>query len=208
MKNERGVALAVALMAMSLITGLSSVYILRVVQEKTMASFEVGSAKAIYAAEAGGNDGLLTLSNLINYYMLNTVSATNSSVVASKASACVTSSTLCPNGSIELLLTYVKNGTTSLMAQSGSEAVYSGTTTPLDNGTYVYTIRVGSQGTPSLVTTNVWDFPYYFRIQVAALNAGQAKKTTLNGNFTVRVQKDNFARYALFTSHQTMPNGT
>jgi hypothetical protein len=35
-----------------------------------------------------------------------------------------------------------------------------------------------------------------------------SRKVRLDGDFTVRVQRDNFAKYALFTDHHGLPNGT
>ena len=39
-------------------------------------------------------------------------------------------------------------------------------------------------------------------------SGGAAKTVYTHGDFTVRVQRDNFAKYALFTNQQTLPNGT
>ncbi len=172
-----------------------------------MSGVEVNAVKSSYAAESGGNDGLLTLYNLINFYLLNTVSGTPSSTVSSQAASYATGD----NG-IGFLVAYVKNEGLTLLTQHGTgasaEAVYTTTATTIDNGSYVYTIRITRKSAASSPMTNVWDFPFNFKIQTTATVAGLQKKTTLHGDFTVRVQRDNFARYALFTAHQTMSNGT
>ena len=207
MKRNRGVALAISLFSMMMVTALSAVYVTRAVQEKTMSGIEVNALKASYAGESGGNDGLLTLYNLINFYLLNTVSATPATTVSTQAANYATAD----NG-IGFLIAYVKHDGVALMAKNGTgasaEAVYTATTTAIDNGRYVYTIRVTRKSAASSPMTNVWDFPFNFKIQTTATVAGLNKKLTLHGDFTVRVQRDNFARYSLFTAHQTMSNGT
>ncbi|MFH0754625.1 MAG: DUF4900 domain-containing protein [Candidatus Omnitrophota bacterium] len=203
MKNKRGVALVISMSAMTIISALSAVYVTRAIQEKSMSALEINSAKVVYTAEAGANEGLLSIYNLINYYMLNTVSSTAPTTVSAQAASYATA-----KDGVGFLVTYVKNGSTALLTQSGGEAVYTSTYGALDGGSYVYTIRIGQKSDPTSPSANVWDFPYYFKLQTTATYSGMTKKTTLNGDFTVQVQKDNFARYSLFTNHQTMENGT
>jgi Tfp pilus assembly protein PilX len=203
MKDQRGMALPVSLMSMMMVTALSTAFVMTAVQEKTMSSVEVQGAKSFYAAESGANAGLVTLGSLINQYMLAKVNATNPSVLATDATAYANTA----NG-LGLLVAYVKNGNTALLTRNGSEAVYNGTTVALDNGSAVYTIHITQKANPSSSTVNVWDFPYNFRIQSTGVNGSQVNKMSLSGDFTVRVQKDNFARYALFTNSQTMPDGS
>jgi len=201
--NDRGVALAVSLFAMTLIVSLSAVFVLRSIQEGAVSRVDVSSAKTVYTAEAGAKDGLLTLYNLINFYMLNTVSATTPSVLASQAGTYAST-----KDGVGFLVAYVKNNGAALLTKVGTEAVYTGTLTAFDGGTYSGTIYIGALGNPTAPAPNVWDFPFYFKIQTAAVNQGKTRKTILHGDFTVQVQKDNFARYALYTVHQTIPNGT
>ncbi|MBF0593435.1 MAG: DUF4900 domain-containing protein [Candidatus Omnitrophica bacterium] len=201
--NKRGVALVISLLAMTLIIMLSAAIVMTAVREKTMADIEVRSGKAMYAAEAGANAGLLALSNLINVYMLNTVNATTPSVVAANATTYANNA----NG-IGFLMAYVKDNGAALLTLNGTEAVYTSPATTLDNGTEGYTIRITQKANPSSPSANIWDFPYFFKIQSTGANGSQSRKTTLNGDFTVRVQKDNFARYALFTNSQDMSGGT
>ncbi|MEI6438343.1 MAG: DUF4900 domain-containing protein [Candidatus Omnitrophota bacterium] len=206
MNNNRGVALAISLMCLVMITTLASAFVMVALREKTMSEIEIRAGKAMYAAEAGANSGLLTLSNLINVYMLEAVNRTSPSVVASNATTYANTA----NG-VGLLMAYVRDNDSpylQLLTQNGAEAVYTGTSAALDNGTARYTIRITQKSNPTSPSTNVWDFPFYFKIQATGANGSQTRRTTLHGDFTVRVQKDNFARYALFTNTQTMPDGT
>ncbi|MBF0387503.1 MAG: DUF4900 domain-containing protein [Candidatus Omnitrophica bacterium] len=203
MNNNRGVALALALMSMMLITTLSAAFVMTAVREKNMADISVRSAKAMYAAEAGANAGLLGLSNLINVFMLNTVNATNPSVVAANATTYANT-----NNGLGLLMTYVRNNGAALLSQVGSEAQYIGANAVTDNGITWYVLKIKQKSNPSSPTPNVWDFPYLYKIEAVGVNGSQLRVVRLNGDFTVRVQKDNFARYALFTNSQNMPDGT
>jgi len=203
--SQKGIVLAIAMMAIMIIITLSAAFVLRAVHEKAMADREIRSAKALYASEAGAQGGLDMLNTLINTNLLNTISATNASVVSSSAASYTAS-----NNAIGFLVAYTRNGATPLLTQTAgvAEAVYNGATATVDNGSYIYTIRITPKGNPTAVASNIWDFPYYYRIQTTGANGSQTKKFTVNGDFTVRVQRDNFARYALFTNAQTMPSGT
>jgi hypothetical protein len=169
-----------------------------------MAEVEVRSAKVGYAAEAGGNGGLSILYNLINYYMLNKVNSTDPSVVSSNAASFATA-----NNGLGMLMAYVRNGSTALLTQNGAnELDYAGATTAIDNGSYSFMIRITAKSNPTSPSANIWDFPFYFKIETTGTNGSQQRKMTVYGDFTVRVQKDNFARYALFTNTQTTASGT
>ncbi len=207
MKNLRhdksGIVLAISLLVLIITITLSAVYISRAVHEKAMAERELRAAKALYTSEAGGQAGLAMLDTIINTDLLNTVNATSATTVSAQAANYVST-----NNAIGFLIAYAKNGATAMFTASGSEGVYTGSATALDGSSYTYSIRITAKGNPVTVASNIWDFPYYFRIQTTGTNGSQAKKFTVNGDFTVRVQKDNFARYALFTNNQTLPNGT
>jgi hypothetical protein len=201
--NKKGSALAISLMVTVLVTTLSIAFIGRAIQEKNMSDIEVRGAQAFYAAESGGNGGLLALYNLINYYMLNTVNATNPSVVASNA----TTYGVAHDG-VGFLVAYVRNGGAQLLALSGSEAIYHCATGTVGNGNYDCTIRIWQKANPTMPSLNIWDFPFFFKIESTGSSTSQMRKMSLFGDFTVRVQKDNFARYALFTNNQNLPSGT
>ncbi len=201
--NKQGAALAISLMIVIVIIVISTIYVFRAVHEKTMSNLELRTAKAEYTLESGANQGLKKLDELINTNLLNTVNATDPAVLSSQAASYVAA-----NNSVGFLIAYTKSGTTALLTANSSEAVYTGTLTSFDSGTYRYTIRIAAKGNPVTQSAGVWDFPYYYRIQTTAAQGAVNRKVTLNGDFTVRVQKDNFARYALFTNTQTMPDGS
>ncbi len=201
--GKKAAVLAIALMVSSTVILLASIYMLRALHEKAMAERELRSVKANYIAQAGAHSGLDMLDTIVNSYLLNTVNATSATTIASQAASYVSS-----NNSLGFLIAYALNNGTAVLTLNGSEAVYSGTSTALDGGTFIYTIRIRAKGNPNAVTSNIWDFPYYYAIQTTSTQGSQSQKLSLNGDFTVRVQKDNFARYALCTDSQAMSSGT
>ncbi len=201
--NKNGIILGVALLVILILIILSVAFVARAVHEKAMADREISGARALYTSEAGGQAGVGMLDTLINNYMLNTVNAANPSVVSSHAATYVGT-----NNPLGFLIAYVKNAGVAQLTLSGAEAVYTGSATALDGGSFTYTIRLSAKGNPSNVAANVWDFPYYYKIQTTGTKSNQSRKFTVLGDFTVRVQRDNFARYALFTNTQTMPSGS
>ncbi len=203
-QNKKGIALAISMMVVAMVVILSAMYISKAIFEKAMADREIRSAKAFYASEGGSNAGLNQLDSLINTSLLQTVNATSPAVIASQAANYVST-----NNALGFLVAYTRNGATSLLTQSGSQAVYNGGSTSINTtSNYGYNIVITPKGNPVTVAPNTWDFPYYFQIQSTGSDGSQSKKTSINGDFTVRVRKDNFARYALFTNNQTMPNGS
>lgn len=204
-RNQSGIILIVSIMAVFITIVLSVAYVSRAVLEKNMANREIKRSQSLYAAEAGGQSGIKELDTLINTHLLSKVNATNPSTVSSAAANYVAS-----NDPIGFLVAYTKNGNTALLTKTPNvaEAVYTGTSTGIGTGTFQYNIRLTPKGNPTTPAANVWSFPYYYKIESTGINGPENKKFSVFGDFTVQVQRDNFARYALFTNSQTMPSGT
>lgn len=200
--NNSGVALIIALFVVVVLLGLSSVFILRTIYESKVAQRELDMAKSFYIAEGGSKAALDGLDNLINNYMLNTVNATNPSTLVSQTTTYVNN-----DDGIGFLINYVKNGGVAALTLSGANARYN-QTAALGNGNYQYEINISEKTDPIIVTADSWDFPFKYRIVSTGTSQNTNKDVVVSGDFTVRVQRDNFAKYALFTNQQTMPNGT
>lgn len=201
--NQNGIALIISILVVVVVLGLSTIFVARAVLEKTMMDKEVRNTKAAYASFASGNAGLNMLNTLINTNLLGTVNITNPSTVASQAANYVST-----NNALGFLYNYTKSGSTYLFTNGASELTYTSTSTTIDNGSYSYIIRVRAKGNPVTVNTTTWDFPYYYTIENTGRNGSQTNRSSAFGDFTVRVEKDDFARYALFTNSQTMSTGT
>lgn len=203
LNNEKGVALAFTLFIMMILLGLSSLFVLRTIQESRLAARERAEAKSFYLAEAATNSGLEGLDTLINNYMLNTIGTTNPSVVISQAQGYVSS-----GDAIGFLVYAVKNSGTPMLTLNGTQAEYQISPTVLGGGTYQYQIVFTEKSNPVATGPDSWDFPFYYRLEASSEISSSDKDIVLSGDFTVQVQRDNFAKYALFTNEQTMPNGT
>ena len=204
MKNEKGAIFVMSLMVMMILVMLSSVFIYRAITEKNLSDRERKLTQALFISESGANAALAQLDTLINTDMLTTINGTNPSTVSSKASTYYT------NGDgLGFLNEFVKNsGGVAQLTVSGSQATYTKASTSAGGGTYQYTIYMTEKSDPIRVASNIWDFSYNYRINTSGTKSNIPRSLKLSGDFTVRVQKDNFAKYALFTNAQTLPDGT
>lgn len=203
LSNQKGAIFVLSLLVMMVLVVLSSVFIYRAVTEKNLADRERKLTQALFISESGANAGLEKLDTLINTHMLNTINGTNPSTVSSRASTYVTS-----QDGLGFLNEFVKNAGVAQLAVSGSQATYSQAATSAGGGTYQYTIYITEKSNPIAITSSIWDFSYNYRIETNGTKSNIPRNLKLSGDFTVRVQKDNFAKYALFTNAQTLPNGT
>ncbi len=202
-QNRKGVVFVLSLMVVMVLLVLSSVFIFRAVTEKNLSDRDRKLSQALFLGESGGNSGLERLDTLINTYMLNTVNATNPSTVSTKAGTYVT------NGDgLGFLNEFVQNGGVAQLPVSGGQATYTQAATSAGGGTYQFTIKIMEKSDPITVSPSIWDFLYYYRIEATGIMGNIPRDFILSGDFTVRVQKDNFAKYALFTNAQTLPSGT
>jgi len=202
LKNEKGTALALSLGVVLVLFVLGGVFIIRSTGEKNMADRERLSTQVFYIADGGSQAGLNQLNTIINTNLLNTVNTTNPQVVGNDAAQFVAS-----NDSLGFLIKYAKNAGVAQFVLNGTQAKYTGSTTALGNGNYRFDVFVSAKGNPVALTIDQWDFPYYYRVESTGTSSGAARKVVLSGDFTVRVQRDNFAKFALFTDHHTTTSG-
>ncbi len=201
--NNKGIVLVATLFVLVILIAFSAAFILRTVNESNMAKIERETTKSFYIAEAGTQVALKQLDTLINSYLKDTIEATNPSTVISKANTYVTS-----NDGVGFLMYFVKNAGATVLTLNGSQAEYVLNSTNLGSGTYNYKIIMKEKSDPVSVSVDIWDFPFFYTLESTGTSTGKQKKVLLNGDFTVRVRRDNFAKYALFTNSQSMPSGT
>jgi len=200
-KNERGVALIIGLMLIVVLIPLTAIIVQRTIHEYLQVQKDSDRARAFYIAEAGAHAGLDSLDSLINGDMMTTINAMIPSAVISVAQSNL-------DDGIQFLIDTVKDGGTSQLTQNDAQAEFTVNATNFGEGQYQYNIVLTSQTDPVVVASDTWDFPYTYRIESTGSFSGLTQKVLLSGDFTVRVQRDSFARYALFTNQQTLPNGT
>ncbi len=201
-KDRKGTALIFSLFTVATFLSLSALFLHRTVHEKNMAAIERESSKSLYAARAGAYAALKEVNTLINVYLQNTIANANPNSVIS-----YTQGRVAAGDGIGWLLYSVRNNNTPVLAQNTDQAEY-GQNGAVGDYTYQYTIIMMEKSNPVTVNPDVWDFPFNFRIESSGSAGGLTSRMLSSGDFTVRIQKDNFAKYALFTNSQTLPSGT
>lgn len=199
--NERGVTLMIGLMLVIVLVPLTGVIVLRTVNESVMVKKNQDMSKAFYIAEAGSQAGLGQLDTLINTQLLATINTMNPASVISLVQSNL-------NDGVPFLISTVKNNGVAQLTLNDAQAEYASANTGFGNGTYQYDIFLTEKSDPVTVGPNTWDFPYNYRIESTGSFGTLSRRILLSGDFTVRVQRDSFARYALFTNQQTLPNAT
>jgi hypothetical protein len=201
-QNERGMAMMAILFFTLILYPLSAVFIATVVNENILARMERDTAKAFYASHGAGQLAINQLDVLINTYLKNTIANSNPSGVISYAS-----SEVAAGDGITWLTFSVRNANVPVLTQNGEQAEYNANGT-INGAAYTYQIVITEKSDPVTVGTNAWDFPFSYRIDSSGVSGASTSKVAVSGDFTVRVQKDNFAKYALFTNAQTLPDGS
>lgn len=213
--RRQGVALVIAFLVIMVLLVLGSIFILRSVGEKYAGSKERASIQAFFLAEAGANTGLNKIDFLINTDMLTTVNDTNPNTLVSRLT---NNPDYIGNGDgVGFLFDFTKEDGLKQFTlvpngpgNDDDEAVYSLSATALGSGNYEYVIAVTENGNPypDPDLEDIWYFPYNYAIMATGNVESTPRKVIFKGDFTVRVQRDNFARYALFTDHHRMESGT
>ena len=203
--NNHGAALIIVLFVMTVLLGLGNIFVMRTINERNITNREREAAKAFYAAHGGTQAGLDGLDNLINTLLNNTIASANPSSVITFTSNYVNAG----DGIGWLLYSVRDSNNVPVLAQNGDQAEFTANAAIGDN-TYQYKIVMMEKSNPITVTPNVWDFPYNYRIESTGTTvpAGTtSSKVLLSGDFTVRIQRANFAQYSLFTNSQTTQAG-
>lgn len=235
--NEKGVAFILTLLVVEVLLIFGAIFVLRSMNEAKIVAKEQQMTQAFTVAEGGANGGLKHLDTLINTCMLNTINNMNPSTVISMVQSYVSAhnglgfltSTVkqwedrdgdsvvdVGENAQQFTLSGTEAVCTMGITSSGKFCCRQSTTDTyctnnllLGNGQYDVKIKVAQKSSPALVAgqTDQWDFPYFYRLETTGLVGGVTRKVAMVGDFTVRVQRDNFAKYALFTNRQETPTG-
>ncbi len=202
--NNHGAALVIVLFVMTVLLGLGNVLVMRTIGERNMTNRERETAKAFYAAHGGTQAGLDGLDNLINNFLNNTIASSNPSSVIAYTTGRVNAG----DGIGWLLYSVRDSNNTPVLTQNGDQAEYTINSTAIGDNAYQYRIVIMEKSDPLTVTPDVWEFPYNYRIESTGTAGTNLGKVLLSGDFAVRVQRDNFAKFSLFTNSQTTQSGT
>ena len=206
-KNKRGMMLAVVLMVMTVLVISTAVFFATTLSERTFSDIERFALQALNLAESGANQGLSELRARIRTTLSNNLQSVNDENIFQN---------YVNTNPLGLLRDYAGFTLTGTLGSPNYKATF--TVTPLAtqatvHGTYSSTITVTMNGNPSKPHPDIYVFPYNFIIsstgRVTSTVPNTIKTVNLtNGAFAITVQRNNFARFALFTSHHETPGGT
>ncbi len=201
-KNNRGMAMIMTLFFSVVLILISGVFSLRVTTENRMVNKEIELQKTFYAAQSGANLALSKLNTFINTDLLTTISNSYPNNVIK-----YTQKKVNQNKSIVWLVNSVRKNGDKVFIKNGDQAEYSSNGT-INDQPYQCNIIITPNGDPSDSGVDTWDLPFFYKITTTAGSDDITQDIYLSGDFTVRVRRDNFAKYALFTNEQTTPAGT
>ena len=200
--NNKGMALIGTMYFAVILYAISGMFALRVINENNLTKIERTTSKSFYAAQGGAEEALRQLDILINTNLSDTIYNASPSGVISYAQSKVNT-----GDGLGWLVYAVRNNNVAQLAQDGDQAEYTQAGT-IDGANYNYTILLTEKDDPADAGPDAWDFSYSYSIESTGTLGDISKTVKITGDFTVQVQRDNFAKYALFTNSQTTTSGT
>ncbi|MDD5355552.1 MAG: hypothetical protein PHY56_03355, partial [Candidatus Omnitrophica bacterium] len=210
MNNQKGFILIASALAVIVVLGLSAVFFLRSVGEKRVVDVEKFNMQADFLAEAGINHGLSELRERIGSDL--------SSKVQNIRDASTINTYYVSGDSLGFLRDYAYAAGNTQFSVSSGEAIL--TLTPLSvvtnvSGSYGAQIVITEAAPPEKIEGTEQDAEYIFYYSYTIKGTGTStgitpnivKRIYLSGDFSVRVARDNLAKYALFTNHHTSSSG-
>lgn len=208
-KYRRAVILVVSCVILAVLLILAGTFFHISLNEKRFSDTEKHNVQALSLADAGVSHGLVELRKRIRADLNVNLSAVTFS---SDISSYVTD-----GDSLGFLRDYAYPAGGTQFSVSSGEATLALASLNLNtqvSGSYSTTIIITENGEPYQDGGGeVYIFPYKYVVKslssVTAVTPNIRKRVQFsNGQFTITVRRDNFARYALFTNHHQTPSGT
>lgn len=204
-KNEKGSVLILSFMTFTLLFTIGQAFFTRTVNEAKLSELALSQTQAFYLAEGAKNAAIAE------------VRERATANIDQQVKGIIDISTLqsyLPSRSLEFMRDYSHAG-----GLDPRFALTAGTISPSaildilrpDAGGGSYSARI--ELFPNGDATNsggVYTFPYRYQISASGTSnlRGVQQFVQAQGAFTVTIQRDNFARYALFTNTHTSPSGS
>lgn len=207
-KYRRGVILVVSCVILAVLLVLAGTFFSISLNEKRFSDTEKYNVQALSLADAGVSHGLVELRKRIRTDLNNNLSAVTFS---SDISGYVTD-----GDSLGFLRDYAYPAGGTQFTVSSNQATLSLSNFNLNTqvrGNYATTIIITENGESYQDgTSEIYIFPYKYVVKslssITATTPNVQKRVQFtNGQFTITVRRDNFARYALFTNHHRTPSG-
>lgn len=199
--NNKGSAMLTTLYVSVIIVGISGLFLSRSINATNAFRKGLDMSKALYCANAGAQDALSSIDTLINDYLYTTIISANPSGVIN-----YTNTRVNQGDGIGWLVYSVRSNNIPVLTVDGDQAGFTGSGTA-GGLNYQFAIVFTEKDDPASVSTDIWEFPFNYAATSTGTSAGVSSSVTIHGDFTVRVQRDNFAKYALFTNTQTTSSG-
>ncbi len=209
-KGKKGIVLAVTLVIIAAILVATAVYYSSMVNEKSSGEISRYVSQAVYLAEAGLNHGVSEMRERIRTDLQQQVSQIRTSS---------TFHTYVATGDpLGFLSDFAYPSSGDKFSVSGDEAVLTLTPLALNSGVsggYEAVITVRAARPPEEDTSSGEKYVFYYTYDItsrgyvsAASPAIEKRLVMSGGSFTLSVQRDTFAKFALFTAHHMTPSGT
>ncbi len=197
--NEKGAALIFSLLILTVLIGFSTVFVIRTVQESRSVQIENNSIKAFYAAEGATAQALNSFYDYVNTTMSDRIGGMTPSAVENNVESYITAS-----NEVGFFGWAINDpSATDIFTVNSTTAVHTNNNIVSGDGeSYSITIWEKPGTTASEVSQNLWEFYYNYRIDSTGSSDNVSRDMSVSGDFTVTVENDNFAKYALFTSSQ------
>ena len=200
--NNKGMALIGTMYFAVILYAISGMFVLRVINENNLISVEKATSESFYAAQGGAEEAMRQLDELINTDLSDTINAASPSGVVNFAQNQVNA-----GDGLGWLVYAVRKNNAAQLGQNGDQAEYSQSST-IEGIGYSYTITITEKNDPVDTGLDAWDFSYSYAVESVGSVGDISKRVKISGDFSVQVQRDNFAKYALFTNTQTTTSGS
>lgn len=196
--NRRGVAMVFVLFFVMSLAVLEVAFVASAIQGSRSSRAERDRLQTSSAAQGAVHIGVNMVNTLINSYLQDTIMNSDPSGVISYAKSKVNA-----NDGLAWLVYCVRSANVAVLSQNGEQATYAASGT-LGAAAYSYVITFMEKEDPVSSGSDAWDFPFSYRIDAVGTMGAKESKASLYGDFTVQVQRDNFAKFSLFTNQQQM----
>lgn len=203
-KREKGSVLIVSFLAFALLFTAGQAFFVRTLNESKLAEIDLSKQQAFYLADGGKNSALVELRQRTDTEITQQVRGIQNFTVFQ--------SYVNQNQPLQFLSDYAHSGGSDphfTVDLSGNRAFLIVERPNAGTGGYSALLEVFPNGNPSIPQSEVFVFPYRYRISSTgtSLVQGLQQFVQASGDFTITVRRDNFARYALFTDIHTAPGG-
>ncbi|MFH1858197.1 MAG: DUF4900 domain-containing protein [Candidatus Omnitrophota bacterium] len=205
-KSQNGSVLIISLIVFTILFMIGQTFLSRVVNERKLTELELTRNQAFYLAEGAKNVALAELRQRTTLQLdthlrgVSNIAHLQSYLPISRSLEFLRDYAYESNSDARFALDNPGWGDRAYLVLSRPDA---------ETGSYDVLLEVFTNGDPAENPPEVLQFPYRYQISAfgtSALN-GIGQQILSSGTFIVIVQRDNFARYALFTDEHTSPSG-